>query len=272
MFYLLVTCLAFKPDGKEIAVGTLDCAITFCSSESSTEFGSIDCRNHLGSGRSDHDKITAAKSLQGKSFRSLAYSPDGSYILAGGQSKTICLYSAERHLLLRKFQITQNKSLDCMSVSSTSGIDGCNTFKLCLVFLRLQDFIHHRKLTEFGNMDLLEERGDGDVLALPGVRRGDMSSRSTKPEVRVSCIQFSPTGDSWIAATTEGLLLYAQSSKKSLCLLTRMRQSLRLVFEVRWLKGNSTKVISNNSVAYSVSIFEFPVAHSSCFGSASEFT
>lgn len=54
-------------------------------------------------------------------------------------------------------------------------------------------------MTEFGNLALVEEREDmegGNVaLKLPGVRSGDMASRSVKPEVRVFSLQFSPTGN-----------------------------------------------------------------------------
>ena len=42
-------------------------------------------------------------------------------------------------------------------------------------------------MTEFGNMALVEERGDlegGDVnVRLPGVKDGDMADRRVKPEV-----------------------------------------------------------------------------------------
>lgn len=36
-----------------------------------------------------------------------------------------------------------------------------------------------------------------------------MSSRHFKPEIRVSSLRFSPTGRSWAATTTEGLLVYS---------------------------------------------------------------
>lgn len=83
-------------------------------------------------------------------------------------------------------------------------------------------------------MALVEKRGGNINLQLPGVRSGDMASRNTKPEVRVYSLQFSPTGwiyfliyteyyydvilitnqylhigQAWVAATTEGLLLYS---------------------------------------------------------------
>lgn len=53
-------------------------------------------------------------------------------------------------------------------------------------------------MTEFGNVALVEEREENEggtvTLRLPGVRSGDMASRSMKPEIRVYSLQFSPTG------------------------------------------------------------------------------
>jgi len=61
-----------------------------------------------------------------------------------------------------------------------------------------QEFLDRRKMTEWGSLSLVDE-GEGDVagksISLPGVRSGDLSSRHWKPEVRVSCVQFSPTGN-----------------------------------------------------------------------------
>jgi periodic tryptophan protein 2 len=76
-----------------------------------------------------------------------------------------------------------------------------------------QDFINRRKVTEFGNLALVEERDDlegGNVsIRLPGVLKGDMASRNFKPEIKVFAVRFSPTGQAWAAATTEGLLIYS---------------------------------------------------------------
>ena len=48
---------------------------------------------------------------------------------------------------------------------------------------------------------------------LPGERKGDLSSRSHRPQVLVSGLEFSPTGREFAAATTEGLLLFSLDSK-----------------------------------------------------------
>jgi periodic tryptophan protein 2 len=53
------------------------------------------------------------------------------------------------------------------------------------------------------------DRSDGTALKLHGAKAVDMSSRSMRLEVRVTALQFSPTGRSFCAVTTEGLLVYS---------------------------------------------------------------
>ena len=53
-----------------------------------------------------------------RAFTSLCYSADGTCIIAGGQSKNVCIYSIQESLLLKKFEITQNRSLDAVDVSN----------------------------------------------------------------------------------------------------------------------------------------------------------
>ncbi|XP_075234743.1 periodic tryptophan protein 2 homolog [Lycorma delicatula] len=186
-------CVAFNPNGKEVVVGTLNGHLTMFDIETSAQTGSIEGRNDLGSGRSDTDLITAKKSLAGKAFTTVCYSADGNYILAGGQSKNVCIYHAKEEILIKKFEITQNRSFDAVD-----------------------DFVNRRKMTEFGNLALVEEREEkegGNVsIRLPGVRKGDMAARIVKPEVKVFSLQFSPTGQAWAAVTTEGLLIYSLDS------------------------------------------------------------
>lgn len=68
-------------------------------------------------------------------------------------------------------------------------------------------------MTDFGNLALIEERdrleGGNVKLKLPGTTKNDLSSRNFKPEVGVSALKFSPNGQQWAAATTEGLMVYS---------------------------------------------------------------
>uniref|UniRef100_A0A8C8A4E8 PWP2 small subunit processome component n=1 Tax=Oryzias sinensis TaxID=183150 RepID=A0A8C8A4E8_9TELE len=181
--------VTYRPDGQELAVATLNGEIMFWNPNTGTQTGSISGRHDLEVGRKDTDKVTAKQLAKGKSFTSVCYSADGESILAGGQSKFVCIYNVREQMLMKKFEISCNLSFDAM-----------------------EEFLDRRKMTEFGSLALVDEGagdGDGVNISLPGVRRGDMSSRHFKPEIRVSSLRFSPTGRSWAATTTEGLLVYS---------------------------------------------------------------
>lgn len=64
--YCLGLCVAFRPDGKEVVVATLDGQLLFFDVRTASQVTSIEGRNDLGSGRSDTDLITAKKNLQAK--------------------------------------------------------------------------------------------------------------------------------------------------------------------------------------------------------------
>lgn len=112
-----VVCVAFKPNGEEIAIATLNCTITIISAVSGEQVGSIECKKDVGYSMSDGDVISANKSIETKYFTSITYSADGECILAGGKSKFVCIYHVREGILLKKFEITQNLSLDGMTVS-----------------------------------------------------------------------------------------------------------------------------------------------------------
>lgn len=184
--------LAFRPDGLEVAVSTLDGQIIFWDIRGAVQRTLIEGRKDISGGRKAEDRVTAANNSSGKSFNSIAYTADGAALLAGGNSKHVCLYDARDGVLLRRFEISQNLSLD-----------------------GTQEFLDSRNLTEAGPRELLDERGDlsdhEDRVdrTLPGARAGDMSKRKYRPEARTKCVRFSPTGRSWAAASTEGLLIYS---------------------------------------------------------------
>ncbi|XP_063301836.1 periodic tryptophan protein 2 homolog [Pelobates fuscus] len=187
-----VMAVVFRPDGKELAVASLDGQITFWDPEKGNQSGSIEGRHDLKMGRKELDKVTAKHSSKGKTFTTLCYSADGRALLAGGLSRFVCIYHVEEQILAKKFEISCNHSLDAM-----------------------EEFLDRRKMTEFGSVALIDQ-GAGDEggvsLSLPGVRKGDMSSRQFKPEIRVASLRFSPTGRSWAATSTEGLLIFSLDS------------------------------------------------------------
>ncbi|PGH11927.1 hypothetical protein AJ79_04619 [Helicocarpus griseus UAMH5409] len=185
--------VAFRPDGKQIAASTLDGQLTFWSVEDAVQVGGIDGRRDVSGGRKISDRRTAANAAGTKSFNTLTYSADGSCLLAGGNSKYICLYDVGTGSLCKKYTVSVNTSLD-----------------------GTQEFLNSKDMTEAGPRGLIDEAGEASDLEdridkrLPGARRGgDAGARTTRPEVRVTSVAFSPTGQSFCASSTEGLLIYS---------------------------------------------------------------
>ncbi|KAM3935581.1 periodic tryptophan protein 2 homolog [Leptodactylus fuscus] len=184
--------VTFRPDGNELAVSSLNGQITMWDPEKGIQTGSIEGRHDLQLGRKKTDKITAKHSSKGKAFTTLCYSADGQALLAGSSSRFVCIYHVREQILAKKFEISCNYSLDAM-----------------------EEFLDRRKMTEFGSLSLVDDGtgdADGVKLSLPGVRKGDWSSRHFQPEIRVTSLRFSPTGRSWAATSTEGLLIYSLDS------------------------------------------------------------
>ena len=187
-----VLAVAFRPDSKQVAVSTLDGQLTFWSVAEATQESGVDGRRDVSGGRRISDRKTAATAAGNKFFTSVQYSTDGSCVIAGGNSKYICLYSHDSGVLLKKFAVSINLSLD-----------------------GTQEFLNSRNLTEAGPRGMIDEQGDASDLedridrGLPGATRGDASYRRVRPEVRVTAVAFSPTGSAFCAASTEGLLVYS---------------------------------------------------------------
>ena len=184
--------VAFRPDSKQVAVSTLDGQLTFWSVSEASQQGGVDGRRDVSGGRKISDRRVAANAAGTKSFNCIAYSTDGSCVIAGGNSKYICLYDVQSGTLIKKFTVSVNLSLD-----------------------GTQEFLNSRNLTEAGPRGLIDEQGEASDLedridrTLPGANRGDLSSRRTRPEVRVPAVAFAPTGRAFCAASTEGLLIYS---------------------------------------------------------------
>ena len=187
-----IQALRFRPDGNELCVATMDGQLSFWATGEHLQTSIIDGRRDISGGRRPDDRMTAENQTNSRFFRSVCYTADGSAILACGNSKYICLYHIGTTTLLKKFQISQNLSL-----------------------VGTQEHLNSRNLTEAGPVELIDQRADlsdeEDRRAdtLPGASRGDKSVRKNRPEIRTTAINFSPTGQSFVAASTEGLLIYS---------------------------------------------------------------
>jgi len=188
-----VLTLAYRPDGRQIACSTLDGLINFWDPFDGLLMCTIEGRRDISGGRLMTDRRSAANTSIGKYFTTLCYSADGSYILAGGNSKYICMYDIGEQVLLRRFQITRNLSLD-----------------------GVLDFLNSKNMTDAGPLDLIDDE-DSDIEdgidqqtrgSLGYDLPGSMANRG-RPIARTKCVKFAPTGRSFAAATTDGVLLYS---------------------------------------------------------------
>ncbi|RYG52649.1 hypothetical protein EON67_00705 [archaeon] len=109
-----VLAVAFRPDGAQLCASTLDGYLHFWDVKRGVELRSIDARRDAAGGRREKDVRTAKTNATGKCFTSLAYTADGECILAGGRTKYVALYAVTPMLLLRKWQLSHNRSLDGM--------------------------------------------------------------------------------------------------------------------------------------------------------------
>lgn len=184
--------IAFRPDGKEVCASTLDGQLTFISIPEGEITSVVEGRKDISGGRKIDDRRSAANNAASKYFNSITYTADGACIIAGGSSKYVVIYDVREGVMVKKFQISQNLSLD-----------------------GTQEILDSRKMTEAGPVDGIDMTGDNSDLedrldiSLPGAQRGDMSKRRYRREARTMCVRFSATGRSWAAASTEGLLIYS---------------------------------------------------------------
>ncbi|KAL3234593.1 Periodic tryptophan protein 2 [Nakaseomyces bracarensis] len=191
--YADILSITITPDGNHVAASTLKGQISIFDIASAKQIGNIDCRKDIISGRHLEDRFTSKNSERSKFFTSIHYSFDGKAIIAGGNNNSICLYDVPNEVLLRRFIVSRN-----MTINGTL------------------EFLNSSRMTEAGSLDLIDSSGEYSDLedridgSLPGSKRGgDMSTRSSRPEIRVTSVQFSPTANAFAAASTEGLLIYS---------------------------------------------------------------
>ncbi|OTF72214.1 Dip2/Utp12 domain and WD-repeat protein, partial [Euroglyphus maynei] len=180
-------CLDIREDGHEFAVATLNGTISFYGAQSGDQLGiGIEGKHDLGRSRYKGEEVDDKY----KYFSTFAYSVDGQYLVAAGRSKYVCIYNVKQKLLVKRFEISNNLSLDGFA-----------------------EFISKRKMQEFGfDMDRIKHRDDESSfapIALPGVMKSDYADRKLMPIIAVTQIRFSPTMRSFALASTEGVLYYS---------------------------------------------------------------
>jgi len=184
--------LAYRPDGRELCTSTLSGKLMFWNLNTGHLVQTIEGRDDIAGGRKVKDFTTAKNSPSGKSFTTVTYSSDGRCVLAGGESKFVCIYEVRHALLVKKFQLSHNRALD-----------------------GVLDMLNSKSMTDAGPAELIDNSDDDSeddgpkAEDLPGATKGDLSKRNVRQAVRCKGVAFTPTGRAWAAATTEGLMIYS---------------------------------------------------------------
>jgi periodic tryptophan protein 2 len=199
-----VTAVAFRPDGHELCAATLDGNISVWDVRRGVQVLSVDVRKDLAGGR----RADEARRAESRNATSLCYSADGSAMLVGGNSKFVCLYALPSKMLVRRFQVSHNRSLDGVLDKLNSALVGEDG-----VPLGEGDFDEDDELGRDGG-PLDEGRAaarERDKAALPGAKRSNAASRrNVRLAVWSRSVTFSPAGDMFAAATPDGVSVYRQ--------------------------------------------------------------
>ncbi len=107
-----VLSVDFHPNNKDIISTTLGGQMYMWQAAEGNLIGIIDCKDDIAGGRLREERVTAKNSSRNKHFNSVAISPNGEFVIGGGNSKHICLYDLRYKLLMKRFAVTQNRSLD----------------------------------------------------------------------------------------------------------------------------------------------------------------
>lgn len=173
-----ITSIDINSSGKELSVATLNGQIMIWDKEDGSCKTTLDCYNDIRGGRLNDDRTMSKNSTKNAYFNSICYNSTGELVLGGGNSKYLCLYDVHHKVLIKKFTITENRSLD-----------------------GVLNKLNSKNINEFGELDQDHESDaewdKDDEEDLPGVKKPNKIKRKTKLAIRTKDVKFSPDGKSF---------------------------------------------------------------------------
>lgn len=222
-----VLALAFRPDGKQIAAATLDGQVFLWDPLDAKLEGTIEGRRDMAGGKIVGDLRSGANVAAGKSFKTLAYSADGALLLAGGDSKSVCVYDVAGKALLKKFHLTKSKAFDgTIERLDSSRVTDAGPLDL---LPGDSDSDDDEGLRRGAERDAARNAARGKHTGLPGAGNekeampgaggggggfgaggGKSADKKKRPRIRCKHVAFAPTGSGWCASTTEGVMVFSK--------------------------------------------------------------
>ena len=184
-----ITAIALSPNDKEVAVSTLNGELYTWDIETGAIKNILDVSRDIWGGRLNNEKISAKNATRNKFLNTIHYNLPGNLIICGGNSQYALIYDMQYQILVKKFVLTHNRSLNGLLYKLNSKYDN--------------------------NKNLLQSENNGfdseDELEFSNKQKnilpGDKSS--LVPEVKINSIQFSNTNRSFAVGTTEGIYIFS---------------------------------------------------------------
>ena len=218
-----ITAIALSPNDKEVAVSTLNGELYTWDIETGSIKNILDTSRDIWGGRLNEEKIAAKNAIRNKYLNSIHYNLPGNLLICGGNSQYVLIYDMQYQILIKKFVLTHNRSLNGLLYKLNSKYDNNKTLLL-------------QENNGFDSEDELEYNNKQKNI-LPG------NKTSLIPEVKINCIQFSNTNRSFAVGTTEGIYIYSLDkslsfNKLSISIEVTLKDAL-----TAWQNGNYIKGI-----------------------------
>ncbi|CAD8058883.1 unnamed protein product [Paramecium sonneborni] len=151
----------------------------------------FDVHRDVQGSRISKETLAAQKNQNLKYFVTIEFSKDGQYLIGGGNSKFICLQDMKYRILIRRFVVSNNLSLDGM--------------KLKINFQNIDQ----------ENRNIEESNDENQRENLPGAKIFDVFKRSTKRvPVQVFNIQFTESNREFIVSSAEGVSIFGSIKRR----------------------------------------------------------
>ena len=183
----------------------------------------LDVSRDIWGGRLNEEKIAAKNATRNKYLNSIHYNLPGNLLICGGNSQYVLIYDMQYQILVKKFVLTHNRSLNGLLYKLNSKYDN--------------------------NKTLLQQENNGldseDELEFNKKQKNILPGNQTAliPEVKINSIKFSNTNRSFAVGTTEGIYIYSLDKSLSFNKLSiSIEVTLKDALDA-WENGNYIKGI-----------------------------
>ena len=233
-----IISIDISPDDKEIAVSTLNGELYTWDIQTGSMKNIIDVSKDIWGGRLNYEKVTAKNSSRNKYLNCISYNLSGNLLICGGNSQFVLIYDMVYQILIKKFCLTHNRSLNGIlyKLNSKNNNDNDN------LLLNLNDEIDSEDELEIKNKIKNQ---------LPG------NKNNIIPEIKINSVKFSNTNRAFAVGSTEGIYIYSLDkslsfSKLSLDINVTVNDAINCFKNKNYLKGiifsiylNQIKIIDN---------------------------